>query len=89
MTGHQPHRTPAVGELRPPAPREPPARPLRPLSPWEPPAGPLRPSAAGPHCSKPEERPHVGVGWPKCPTNINNDKIYQMKQKKVIMNEDV
>jgi hypothetical protein len=67
VAGHQPPRTPAVG-------------PLRPLAPREPPAGPLRPSAAGPQRSKPEERPPVGVRKLKCPTNKNNDKIYQMKQ---------
>jgi hypothetical protein len=66
------------------APQEPPARPLRPLAPREPPAGPhaapLPLSAVGPHCSKPEERPPVGVRRSKCPTNKNNDKIYQTKQ---------
>jgi hypothetical protein len=60
--------------------------PPRPLTPREPPTGPLhppatlRPSAARPHRSKPQERPPVGVGRPKCPVNKNNDKIYQMKQ---------
>jgi hypothetical protein len=65
-----PTDTPA-GPLRPLAPREPPI---------EPPAAMLRPSAAGPHHSKPHERPPVGVERSKCPTNKNNDKIYQMKQ---------
>ena len=80
MGGHQPCRTLAARPLQPLAPREPHAGPLRPLAPREPPAGPLQPSAADPHRSKPQERPPVGVGRPKCPTNKNNDKIYQMKK---------
>jgi hypothetical protein len=81
VAGHQPPRPPApqeppTGSLRPPAPREPPGGLLRP------PTMPamLRPSAAGPHSSKPQERPPINDRRPKCPANKNNDKIYQMKQ---------
>jgi hypothetical protein len=79
VVGHQPHP-------RRPAPREPPAGSLHPPVPQEPPTGPLRapdtlqPSAAGPHRSKPQERPPVGVGRLKRPANKNNNIIYQMKQ---------
>jgi hypothetical protein len=55
----------------PPAPREPPVGP---------PAAPLLTSATDPHRSKPKERSPIGVERPKCPTNKNNDKIYQIKQ---------
>jgi hypothetical protein len=78
VAGHQPRpqrpapREPPTGSLRPPAPREPRAGPLRhPVT-----LATLRPSAAGPHHSKPKERPSVGVGRLKCPANKNNDKIY-------------
>jgi hypothetical protein len=96
VAGHQPHprcrapQEPPVGLLHPPAHREPPAGPLRALAmsvTLQPSAAGLlraltmlRPSADDPHHSKPQERPPVGVGRPKCPTNKNNDKIYQMKQ---------
>jgi hypothetical protein len=79
VVGHQPPGPQVVGPLWPPAPREPPAGSLRSLAPQEPPAGPLWPAATGPHRSKPQERPPVGVRRPKCPANKNNDKIYQMK----------
>jgi hypothetical protein len=87
MAAHQPHP-------RRSAPREPPARPLQPPAPRalrEPRATPttLRASPAGPCRAKPQERPHVGVGRTKCPTNKNNDKIYQIGSNKVIMNEDI
>jgi hypothetical protein len=59
VADHQPPRTPA-GPLWPPAPREPPTGS---------PAATLRSSVAGPRCSKPRERPHVGVERPKCPAN--------------------
>jgi hypothetical protein len=49
----------------------------------------LWPSPAGPHLAMPQERPPVGVGRLKCPTNKNNNKIYQMGSNKVIMNEDM
>jgi hypothetical protein len=49
----------------------------------------LQPSPTGPHHAKQKERPLGGVGRPKCPTNKNNDKIYQMGINKVIMNEDM
>jgi hypothetical protein len=102
MAGHQPHprcstpREPPARPLRPSAPREPLAGPLRPSAPHapraprEPQATPatLRASPAGPHRAKPQERPPVRVGRTKCPTNKNNNKIYQMRSNKVIMNED-
>jgi hypothetical protein len=78
MAGHQPHPRrsapwePPNGLLRPPAPQEPPGSLQAPAT--------LRPSAAGPHHSKRQEWPPVIVGRLKCPTNKNNDKIYQMKQ---------
>jgi hypothetical protein len=90
---HHPHRTrtptePLAGPLRPPthptrllrppASRESTAGLLRPLAPRKPPTAPIPPSTVTPHCSKPQERPPIGVGRPKCPKN--NDKIYQMKQ---------
>jgi hypothetical protein len=93
MPGHQPHprllspREPPARSLHPLAPQEPPTRPLRaPATLWPSAVGPLRslatlrPSTAGPHRSKPQERPPFGVERLKCPTNKNNDKIYQMKQ---------
>jgi hypothetical protein len=64
MASHQP---------RPPAPQESPAGPLRPPT-------MLQPFVASPRCSKTQEMTPIGVGRPKCPTNKNNDKIYQMKQ---------
>jgi hypothetical protein len=78
VAGHPHPRTssptePLAGPLRPLAPREPPAGSLRPLAPQETPA-------RMPHLSKPQERSPVGVGRLKCPSNINNDKIYQIKQ---------
>jgi hypothetical protein len=82
VASHQPrprHPTPqepTAGSLPRPAPREPPAGLLRASTT----PAMLRPFAAGPHRSKPQERPPVDVGRPKCPTNKNNDKIYQMKQ---------
>jgi hypothetical protein len=88
VAGHQPPRPLAAGPLQPPAPRENPAGSLQTSTTREPPAGSLRPpttpaklqpSAAGPRRSKPQERPHVSVGRPKCTANKNNDKIYQMK----------
>jgi hypothetical protein len=42
-----------------------------------------------PHHAKPQETPLIGVGRSKCPTNKNNDKIYQMGINKVIMNGDM
>jgi hypothetical protein len=57
-------REPPDGPFRPSAPREPPARSLRPPAPWEPPAALLPSSTAGPHRSKPQERPPVGVRKP-------------------------
>jgi hypothetical protein len=80
---HHPHRTrtptePLAGLLRPSASRESTAGLLRPLAPQKPPTAPIPPSTVTPHCSKPQERPPIGVGRPKCPKN--NDKIYQMKQ---------
>jgi hypothetical protein len=88
MAGHhhpQPPRMrsplePPTGPLRTPAPQEPPTGLLRSPAPREPPAAPLPLSATAPRRSKPQERPPVGVGSPKCPVNKNNDKIYQMKQ---------
>jgi hypothetical protein len=75
---------PPAGPLQPPASHEPSVGPLRPTTCREPPSGPpaapLLSSVVGPHRSKPQERPSVGVGRPKCPANKNNDKIYQMKQ---------
>jgi hypothetical protein len=79
VAGHQPHPRrsahwePPTGSLHPPAPQEPSAGPLRPPA-------TLQPSAIGPHHSKPQERPPVGVDRPKCLANKNNDKIYQMKK---------
>jgi hypothetical protein len=58
---------PLARPLWPLAPREPPAGPLQPPALQEPPAAPLPPSIVGPHHSKPQERPSVGVGRPKCP----------------------
>jgi hypothetical protein len=49
----------------------------------------LQPSPTSAHHAKPQERPPVGVGRPKCLANKNNDKIYQMGSNKVIMNEDI
>jgi hypothetical protein len=49
----------------------------------------LQASLASPRCAEPQERPPVGVGRKKCPTNKKNDKIYQMGSNKVIMNEDI
>jgi hypothetical protein len=78
---HQPHprhpapQEPPAGSLRPPAPQEPLTGPLRPSTT----PATLRPSIAGPRRSNSQDRPHVGVGRPKCPANKNNDKIYQMK----------
>jgi hypothetical protein len=46
-------------------------------------------SPAGPHRSKPQERPPVGVRRMKCPTNKNNNKTYQMGSNKVIMKEEI
>jgi hypothetical protein len=77
--GHQPRprrpalQEPPTGSLQPPSLQEPPARPICPPA-------TLRPSAAGPHRGKPQARPPVDVGRLKCPTNKNNNKIYQMKQ---------
>jgi hypothetical protein len=81
MAGHQPRP-------RRSAPQEPPAGSLRSTAPQEPPATPamLQPPAC-PHRAKPQEKPPIGVGRPKCPTNKNNDKIHQIGSSKVIMNE--
>jgi hypothetical protein len=72
-------REPLDGPLQPLAPREPLAGPLRPPAPREPPAASLRPSASCPHYSKPQDRPPVSIGRPKCLTNKNNSNIYQIK----------
>jgi hypothetical protein len=92
VAGHQLHPRhlapwePPARSLHPPAPQEPLAGPLRALAMLQLSAArPLRapttlqPSATGPHRSKPQERPPVDVGRPKCPANKNNNKIYQMK----------
>jgi hypothetical protein len=69
---------------------DPPAGPLRPLAPREPPIGPpaamLRPSAAGPHHSKPHERPPVGVERSKSPQTKTMIK-YIKGSSKVIMKD--
>jgi hypothetical protein len=57
-----------------------PPRMRGPPAPREPPAAPLLTSAIDPHRSKPQERSPIGVERSKCPTNKNNDKIYQIKQ---------
>jgi hypothetical protein len=49
----------------------------------------LRASPADPRGAKPQERPPIKVRRTKCPTNKNNDKIYQMESNKVIMNDDI
>jgi hypothetical protein len=49
----------------------------------------LRASPVGPRHAKPQERPPVGVGRMKCPTDKNNDKLYEMRSNKVITNEDI
>jgi hypothetical protein len=65
---------PPARPLRPLAPREPPTGPLQPPAPQKPHAAPLPPSTAAPHRSKPQERPHVGVGRVNCPANKNSEK---------------
>jgi hypothetical protein len=73
-------RAPPAGSLWSLAPREPPAGPLLHPAPQKPPAAPLPQSIASPRHSKPQQRPHVGVGRPMCPAKKNNDKIYRMKK---------
>jgi hypothetical protein len=84
---------PLAGALQPLAPREPSAGLQQALTPWE---TPCRQSNVAPHRlrdllqlrsttptlghSRPQARPHVGVGRTKCPANKNKGKIYQIKQ---------
>jgi hypothetical protein len=68
-------REPCDGSLQPLASRKPPTGPLRPPAHQEPPATPFSPSIASTRHSKPQERPPISVGRPKCLTNKNNDKI--------------
>jgi hypothetical protein len=74
MAGHprpHPHR------MR--TPLEPPIGPLRSPAPRKPPTTPLPPFGVAPRDSKPQERPPIAVGRPKCLANKNNNKIYQIK----------